>query len=174
MEYIHFSIEEREQIQEMLWQKASIRTIARELGRNSSSVSRELRRNYPPLFRRYAPRLAHERALLKRKRRGREERLKSEHIRAYVIKKLKLRWSPEQISGRIRIDHKERISHEAIYQYIYAQIHRNGWGELKQGRDDLRPYLRRRRNRRIKKGTRRCQRIWKPKGISIDRRPSIV
>lgn len=161
-------------MQEMLWQKSSIRTIAKALGRSPSSVSREIRRNIPPLYRRYAPRLAHERALFKRTRRGREERLKNEHIRSYVIEKLKLRWSPEQISGRMKTDLKESISHEAIYQYIYAQIHRNGWGYLKPGREDLRPYLRRRRKRRIKKGARRCQRVGRPQGASIDCRPLIV
>ncbi len=68
----------------------------------------------------------------------------------------------------------EIISHEAIYQFIYAQIHRNGWGELKTGREDLRSYLRRRRKRRQIKGMRRCQKVLKPKGYSIDDRPMIV
>lgn len=161
-------------MQELLWQKSSIRNIATALGRSPSSVSRELQRNYPSEQKRYFPRLANERALLKRKSRGRTERLKNDRIRAYVVEKLKHRWSPEQISGRIRNDLKERISHEAIYQFIYAQIHRNGWGHLRPRCEDLRIYLRRRRKRRIPKGTRRCQRIFKPKGVSIDNRPVIV
>ena len=59
---------------------------------------------------------------------------------------LKRRWSPEQIAGSIRHDLHETISHEAIYQYIYAQIHRDGWGLLRPGHKDLRLYLRRRRS----------------------------
>jgi len=60
----------------------------------------------------------------KRKRepgRGRErERLKSPFIRSYVKRKLESGWSPEQISGRLKIDNPDlSISHEAIYQYIY-------------------------------------------------------
>ena len=174
MKYQHLSVEEREKIQELLWQKASIRNIAIAIDRNPSSVLREFRRNYPPEHKRYTPRLAHERALVKRKSRGRTERLKNGNIRSYVVEKLKRRWSPEQIAGRVKKDIGESISHEAIYQYVYAQIHRNGWGELKPGREDLRPYLRRRRKRRFRKGSRRCQRIFKPKGDSIDNRPSIV
>jgi IS30 family transposase len=58
MSYKHFLIEEREKIQEMLWQKSSIRTIATALGRNPSSVSREIKRNPPPIHLRYTPRLA--------------------------------------------------------------------------------------------------------------------
>ena len=174
MKYKHLTVEERERIQELLWQKASIRNIAIAIGRNPSSVVRELKRNYPLEYKRYAPRLAHERALVKRKSRGRTERLKNKRIREYVVKKLKRRWSPEQISNTIKKAVGQSISHEAIYQYVYCQIHRNGWGDLKPRREDLRPYLRRRRKRRFRKGSRRCQRIFKPKGVSIDNRPNVV
>lgn len=174
MKYKHLAIEEREKIQELLWQKSSIRTIAGALGRSPSSMSRELQRNYPPEHKRYAPRLANERAIAKRKIRGRTERLKNQLVRNYVVFHLKRRWSPEQISNTIKKAIGETISHEAIYQYVYAQVHRNGWGDLKLGREDLRPYLRRRRKRRFCRGSRRCQRIFKPKGASIDNRPAII
>lgn len=174
MKYKHLSIEEREKIQEMLWQKSSIRSIAAALSRSASSVSREIQRNLPPIHYCYAPRLAHERALIKRRRRGRTNRLKNQQIRDYVVFNLKKRWSPEQISNTIKKAVGETISHEAVYQYVYAQIHRHGCGDLKPGREDLRPYLRRRRKRRISKGTRRCQRIFRLKGLSIDLRPKIV
>jgi len=174
MKYKHFSVEEREKIQEMLWQKFSIRTIAAALGRSPSSISREIKRNLPLRRRVYTPRLAHERALIKRRSRGRTDRLKSQPIRDYVVTHLKKRWSPEQIAGTIRSEIGEKISHEAIYQYIYAQMHHQGYGCLKPGCKDLRPYLRRRRKRRIPKGARRCQRIFKPKGTSIDERPVVV
>lgn len=174
MKYQHLTIEEREKIQEMLWQKSSIRNIAAALNRSPSSISREIQRNLPPIHYRYAPRLAHNRALVKRKIRGRIERLKNDRVRDYVVFNLKRRWSPEQISNTIKEAIGETISHEAVYQYVYAQIHRDGWGELKLGREDLRPYLRHRRKRRFRKGSRRCQRIFKPKGVSIDNRPAIV
>lgn len=174
MKYQHLTIEEREKIQEMLWQKSSIRSIAIALGRNPSSILRELKRNLPPERKVYAPRLANIRALLKRKSRGRTERLKNKRIRKYVVTQLKLRWSPEQIAGRIRSDLNERISHEAIYQFVYAQIHRNGWGLLRFGCEDLRSYLRRRKKRRTPKGMRRCQKMSVLQGLSIDLRPKIV
>lgn len=174
MQYHHFTIEERETIHYGLWEKKSLRTIAKKLGRSVSSVSREIKRNIPEKRHRYASRLAHHRALQKRKSRGRYDRLKSKQIRQYVVVHLKEGWSPEQISGRIKIDLKESISHEAIYQYIYAQIHRDGYGYLKPGTEDLRTYLRRRRKRRIKKGLRLSQKLPKHGGISIDERPNIV
>jgi IS30 family transposase len=174
MKYKHFTIEERELMQEMLWQKSSIRSIAATLGRNPSSVSREIQRNLPALRNRYTPRLAHQRALAKRKNRGRTKRLKNQQIRDYVVNHLKKRWSPEQISHRIQKDIQESISHEAIYQYIYHQIHQQGYGYLKPGCQDLRPYLRRRKKRRTHKGQRRCQRIFKPRGTSINERPQVI
>ena len=173
--YKHLSIEEREYIQQGLWQKKSLQQIARELGRQSSSISREINRNLPPEHFLYTPRLSHERALKKRKSRGRTNRLKNDAIREYVISHLKLRWSPEQISHRIREDIPgSRISHEAIYQYIYHQIHRQGYGYLKPGCQDLRAYLRRRKKRRAHKGQRRCQRVFRPRGVSINERPKII
>ncbi|MCL5781872.1 MAG: IS30 family transposase [Patescibacteria group bacterium] len=122
----------------------------------------------------YGPRIAHIRALKHRKRRGREERLKNDFIRTYVVTHLKRRWSPEEISNRLREDHHEHISHEAIYRFIYHQIHREGSGWIKPGCEDLRPYLRRRKRVRVPHGARKCQRVLKPLGRSIDERPKIV
>lgn len=174
MKFKQLSIEERERIQQMLWQKASVRSIAKALGRNPSSISRELAKNLPSQRRTYAPRLAHERALAHRTRRGRPERLKSKRIREYVVAHLKRKWSPEQIAGRMRIDIGEHISHEAIYQFIYHQIHRRGSGFPKPGCEDLRRYLRRRRRIRVPHGGRKCWRVLRPHGRSIEERPKIV
>jgi IS30 family transposase len=173
MKYKQFSIEEREKIQELVWEKISIRGIAKILKRSHSSIIRELNRSNKGRAYQYKPRLAHERALNKRKCRGRKERLKNENIRLYVIEHLHLRWSPEQIAGRIRIDLEENISHEAIYQFIYNQV-RNGSNLIKPEYEDLRLCLRRRRKIRLPHGAKKCQRIFKSNGISIDDRPSIV
>lgn len=175
MKYQHFTIEEREAIQIGFWRKESIRSIARKLNRSASSVSRELKRHFPPARNQYTPRVAHERALINRSKRGRTERLKNQAIRSYVISKLKEGYSPEQVAGRIRIDLPGfSISHEAIYQYIYAQVYRFGHGYVKPGHEDLRPLLKRRHKRRTKKGMRKGQRLERPNGPSIDSRPAIV
>lgn len=174
MKYKHFMIEEREKIQEMLWQKSSIRTIAKAIDRSPSSVCREIQRSKSPEQNRYTPRLAHERALKYRKHRGREERLKNNELREYTISHLKLGWSPEQIAATAKKAIGTSISHEAIYQYIYAQIHREGYGYVKPGKEDLRPYLARRRKRRVRKGLRRSYRIEKGPLPSIEERPKEV
>lgn len=174
MKYKHLDIAERETIQQMLWNKQSVRDIARVVGRSPSSISREIKKNKPLLHNVYTPRLAHERALKKRTSRGREDRLKSDDIRMYVVTHLKKGWSPEQISGSIEQHINQGISHEAIYQYIYHQIYRNGWGNVRPGAEDLRPYLRRKQKRRQHKGMRKSQRIFRLLGRSIDTRPKVV
>jgi len=171
MKYQHFSIEERESLQYMWWERKSIRSMAKILNRSPSSVSRELKRNFPDCRKTYTPRVAQERALAKRKCRGRTDRLKNDRIRQYVIFHLKKRWSPEQIAGKIEESIGEKISHEAIYRFIYAPI---SYDKPKPGFEDLRLYLRRHRKLRQPKGMRRCQRLPKYQGISIDLRPKIV
>lgn len=174
MKYRHFRVEEREKIQEMLWQKASVRGIARELGRHPSSVSREIKRNKPPKNNQYTPRLADERALEHRRHRGRRKLETNETLFEYAIRRLKLGWSPEQIAATSKAETEVSISHEAIYQYIYAQVYRGGHGYLRPGRLDLRPYLAWRRKRRMHKHLRKSYRIEKGPLPSIDRRPREV
>ena len=173
MKYQHLDVKEREEIQAGLWNKESIRSIAKRLGRSPASISREITKNIP-LQRQYRPRLAHERALLKRKERGRKLRLKNQTIRRYVIKKLKRGWSPEQIAGRMKLEEIGSISHEAIYQYVYARVYRDGNGYMRPGYPDLRVYLKRRHKKRARKGMRKGERIFKPKGPSIEDRPLVV
>jgi len=170
----HLTIEEREAIQKGIWEQKSVRQIASELSRPHSTVLREIRRNNPVQPKRYSPRLADERAREKRQSRGRLERLKTPELRAYVVRGLKSGLSPEQISGRAKLEGVGDVSHEAIYQYVYAQVHRNGYGYVKPGKEDLRLYLARRHKKRAKMGGRKGRCIFKPRGPSIETRPKIV
>jgi IS30 family transposase len=173
MTYQQLSVEEREIIQRGLWEKKSYREIARELGRSPASVSREIRRVLPAETRRYNPRLAHERALACRKRRGRSDRLKHDRLRSYVVSHLKLGWSPEQIAATANDATGFTISHEAIYQFVYARVSKAS--NLTYGhQEDLRPYLARHRRQRMKKGFRKPYRIDKGPLPSIDLRPCDV
>ena len=61
MAYTQLSIEEREEIQQGLWRKESVRSIAKRLGRAHSSLVREINKNRPEHRRQYTPRLAEER-----------------------------------------------------------------------------------------------------------------
>jgi IS30 family transposase len=118
---------------------------------------------------------SHCRFLEKEKNRGRRKRLKNEVIRGYVMDKMKIGWSPEQVSIRISRDlgKEYRISYEAIYQYIYDPIQSSG--KPKKGFEDLRVYLPRRHKRRSAKGARSAQKIERASILpSIEDRPEEV
>jgi IS30 family transposase len=170
--YTQLTIEEREKIQAGLWEKRSLRDIAAQLGRSHTTLSRELRKNFPAEHRRYTPRLAQKRAEQRIQERGGRPRLKDERIRQYVETKLKLHWSPEQIAGRLAIDHPiwPAVSHEAIYQFVYAKISINAYAHG----NDLRQYLRRHHRIRKRKGVYHGNRGCLTGRVSIEERPQEV
>ena len=156
----------------------AISEIAKCLNRHRGTIYREID-NRPRTGRgKYQADIAHRQALVRIARRGNISILEyNEELYKYMVDKLKLGWSPEQISIRLPIDFvgdkTMRISHEAIYSYIYSCIDSNG--KVKQGFDDLRVYLPRRHKRRIKKGFRKARRLAKRENIlSIEKRPAIV
>lgn len=119
-QYRHLSQSERGQIMFMSRWGKSITEIAGELGWHKSTIARELRRNADHLLGYYWDYNAQHQATGRRHQASRRYRLKSEHIRAYVERQLEAGWSPELIAGRIGLDLPGcRISHEAIYQYVY-------------------------------------------------------
>jgi IS30 family transposase len=135
---------ERERLKDLLMAGLSIRKIASAMGRSPSTISRELRRNTVSTSG-YLPHTAH-RVSVKRRERTRVAKLATVGpLRDYVAAKLKKRWSPEQISRRLRRDFPHdpgmRVSYETIYQAIYVHAH----GEL---RRELAASLRRGRARR--------------------------
>lgn len=135
----------------MLRDGYSLRAIGERLGRNHTSISRELKKHQTGARRSYTPRIAQQHVAAVRKTRGQRPRLKSQIVRDYVEEKLRLKWSPEQIAGRLPRDHPtQSISHEAIYLYIYSRCQRDGYGTKVRG-EDLRKYLRRRRKYRSRK-----------------------
>jgi IS30 family transposase len=145
------------------------------LDRSPSSISREINKNRRSDGKRlYIPRTAHERAIIKRSSRGERKMVNNSHLRDYVINHLKLAWSPEQIAVKVEDVTGVKISYKAIYQYIYAQVYRNGNGYIKPGYEDLRPYLARRKKRREQKGLRSSYRIEKGSLPSIDNRSQEV
>jgi IS30 family transposase len=118
-QYNHLNQEERELIAPYRCEGRSLGFIAKALGRNKSSISRELSRNASIEYNRYTPCRAHARATHRWVTVHRRHRLKNDLIRQYVVDNLEEGWSPEQIAGRLPIDHPGQIiSHEAIYQYI--------------------------------------------------------
>lgn len=173
----HLTLDERIKIEVDYHEGRSFREIAKRLGceRSASAICREVAGKPRKGRGKYQAYTAHYKACTKREKRGKRPRLKNDLIRTYTKEKMKIGWSPEQVSIRLPIDQDgQRISHEAIYQFVYAQIHRDGNGRLREGCEDLRQYLPRRRKRRLIKGCRKARQLARPVLPSIEDRPREV
>jgi IS30 family transposase len=93
--------------------------IAKALGVNKSTISREIKRNQRGIND-YDSGYAQKKSSLTRSRASSAKGFKqfTTRVRQYIQEKLELKWSPEQISGRMKIDIRKTISHETIYKYI--------------------------------------------------------
>jgi transposase, IS30 family len=121
--YRHLNQEERDRLAVWRGEGYSLRAIARRLHRDPATIVRELHRNCAPILKgAYMPHKAQERAFDRWRQTHQRERLADQETRTYVRAKLQTRWSPELISGRLKREYpNKRISHEAIYQWIYAE-----------------------------------------------------
>lgn len=166
--YTHLTDFERDQIAVLNAQGLSQNEIARRLGRDKGTLSRELARNRSPVYRVYLPHKAQARAEHRFKESHHRERLKHHWLRGYVARMLKLGWSPEQITGRLKqLRCAVSVSPEAIYQYVYDSDTRK--------RIDLVSYLPRRHRKRLPKGhSRKHQKSHIPSRIAITERPQEV
>ncbi|MCO6694378.1 MULTISPECIES: IS30 family transposase [Streptomyces] len=125
---------DRIHIADRLREKASIRTIAAELGRSPSTISREVRRN-GAMWRSsgwaYRPHAAQSRADARRPRPKPGKIGQNPELRDFIQDHLQRRWSPEQICQALRARFPDRpemhVVHETIYQALYVQ----GRGELR-------------------------------------------
>ena len=157
--------DERDKIAQWVSQKVGVREMARRLGRSHSSICGELERNshkeavYVAI---HAQQLTDER----KREAHRRHPLKTAGIFAYVHKELRHGWSPEMIAGRLEKNHGRRlISHEAIYQYIYAPENAGL---------NLYEYLPWKRMKRRKKRGRKVHKSHIPQRVSIRLRPEAV
>jgi len=168
--YRRLSLMEREELSRMLAAGSSLRATAQTMERAPSTLSRELTRHQTtPKTYRAVP--AHQRAQrwAHQPRKPRKLAVQA-RLRTAVFRLLAQRWSPEQIARglpqRYPDDPAMRISHEAIYTYLYVLPR----GVFKR---ELTHYLRRRhrfrRPRKVRLSSRPIQDL-----ISIDERPAAV
>ena len=159
MDYTQLTQEQRYQIYTLKKMEHSQTEIAGCIGVHKSTISRELRRNQGK--RGYRPKQAHEKA--KGRRTGGRQRISAAEWQL-VGEKLRLDWSPEQISNWLKKNANSQICHEQIYKYIYADKRSGG---------DLHTHLRCQKKRRKRRGSNdRRGRIRNQ--VSIEQRPEIV
>ena len=163
---------ERISIADGLIRGLSVRTIAGELGRAASTISREIRRNRDAESMAYHPYRAGHRAAGRRLRPRSRKLARNPELRTVVTDRLEGRWSPEQVSrmlpGLFPGRPEMRVAPETIYQALYAtepdRLLREGVRLLRSGR-----VHRRRRRRSGARGGRFVAPM-----VMIDQRPAAV
>lgn len=165
MGYTHLTEEERYQIDDCLRDGFLPSDIAEKLNRSKSTLSRELKRNRGKKG--WRPRQANLIAEERLSERGsRNVKRASDTALEYAKQRLQEdQWSPEQISGRLKHDGMETISHETLYQKIL---------EDKKVGGTLYTNLRCKKKRRKHYGSAKTSRGSIPNRVDIDKRPAIV
>ena len=165
------TLSEREEISRGVVSDLSLRTIATQLGRAPSTISREINRNGG--LKRYRANQA-DQAAWDRAHRPKPCKLSTHPaLRRIVARKLRYHWSPEQIAGWLRQkypeDESRYVSHETIYRSLFIQAR----GVLKK---ELQLYLRTHRAiRRSKHASRKQKGLGQIKDmVSISERPASV
>lgn len=115
LRYTQLTVKERYNIEFLIQEGFSNKYIALKFGRNKSTIGRELKRNKASNCKYIAER-ANDFAIGRCRRESGSKF--TTFTREYISKMLKNKWSPEQISARLKSEHNIFISHELIYQYI--------------------------------------------------------
>jgi len=162
MSYKQLTLEQRYEIYGLLHTNLSKFEIAERVGVHKSTLYRELKRNRG--LRGYRPRQAAQKTESRRQEACKHIRLTA-RVKERVEHHLKQDWSPEQISGTLAEEGKIHISHETIYQHVWADKRAGG---------ALFKHLRWSRRKRRKRYGKHDQRGQIRNRVSIDERPQVV
>lgn len=160
----HITKEQRYTISVMKARNYSQKEIAEAIGKDKSVISRELRRNCDKRSGKYRHDLAQRKYEARMKKKPKKQCF-TDDIKLQTEALLKKDYSPEQIAGRLKLEGKPTVSHERIYQHI--------WADKKQG-GELYKHLRRKGRRYRKRGLAKDTRGIIKNRIGIEYRPEIV
>jgi IS30 family transposase len=120
---VHLAQSQRYELSTLKQEGHSNIYIAEKLGINKSSVGRELKRNSDEK-KGYLPELAQKKAEKRRENKGAYKL--DNPMSMQIDAMLKMQYSPEQIVGTMKKKGEKIVSHECIYQYIYADKKQGG------------------------------------------------
>jgi len=163
MNYKQLTLEKRYQITALIKAGFNQKSIANELSVHPSTISREIRRNND-LVRGYNAELAQIKSVKTEMSKSKRFSL-TKPIEKYIRAKLKQDWSPEQISGRMKLDTGVSVVHETIYRYIYTNKKNGG---------KLYTYLRHKNKKYHCRSNNYMARGTIIDRVMIDKRPKIV
>ena len=168
--YKQLSLEERRKIEKWRSAKISADVIAERLGRDRSTIFRELRRNHYkdselPDVVGYFGVVASMKALARRQKD--RKLMRHPELRELIIERIKDGWTPEQIGNRMIYEGAElRVCQETIYRYIYSKegMAQELWWYLPNHRKYRRP--RRARKRQAPKFDRDVSILFRPDDVA--------
>lgn len=160
--YHHVTRDIRCQIYALRSMGQSLGKIALAVDRDKSTISREILRNTGG--RGYRFKQADEKAKTRRSNASKALKKLTEDMQDTIREKLLEDWSPDQISGRLKLEGKV-ISHETIYQFVWRDKHAGG---------KLYKHLRHRGKRYNKRSSGKAGRGCIPDRVDITARPPIV
>lgn len=124
------SMEEREVVSQLWVAGHSRKAIGERLGRDKSTIGRELARN-GQADGSYSAVAAQERTARRRRERPLVRKLQRPELNEAVRSGLTKEWSPDQIAGRLKSDHPEdqrlHVSPQTIYTWLAQDPHREHW-----------------------------------------------
>lgn len=161
-QYSQLTYEQRCQISVLKKRGYSQKEIAETVSVSQPTVSRELARNSGEKG--YRHKQAQEKAVQRRKEAAKPTKMTPDMI-ITIESKLRLEWSPEQISGWLLEEQEQLISYESLYLYIWADKRAGG---------DLYTYLRRKGKKYDKRRNGKSTRGQIRNRVSIDDRPPLV
>ena len=155
--------EQRCQIKSLIKEGISQNRIAKQLNVSQGTISRELARNTG--LRGYRYKQAHERAV-ERRRTADKSRKMTPGMISIINSKIREKWSPEQISGWLKKELAIKLSHETIYQHI--------WADKAQGGDLFKHLRRQGKAYQSRSKGKQAGRGFIKNRVSIDERPQVV
>lgn len=161
-QYSQLTEVQRYQISALMEARKSRQEIANLLGVSISTIGRELKRNTGQ--RGYRPKQAHIKAVRRREWATKAIKMTVDVI-CLIEAKIALEWSPEQVSGWLAKEQNISLSHERIYQHV--------WADKRQG-GKLYKHLRQSNKKRKKQYGSKDKRGQIRDRVSIDERPAIV
>lgn len=165
----HLTAADRGSIEALLQEQYTNKEIARKLGRNPSSIGREIRKGLDGsgIYRAWIAQVAYEANRKRCKQIPKLDHPANYRLRGWIVVCLQKGWDPSMICGRLKAEGFGLVvCAETIYQWIYT----SAWAIAER----LYQYLRQGKKRRTAHKGRTSRKSKLPNRVSIHDRPGIV
>lgn len=169
----HLTAADRGSIEILLQEQYTFKQIATKLGRNLSTVGREVKKGLDGngVYYAWIAQIAYDANRKRCKQIPKLDQPANHRLRSAIVSCIERGWDPAQTSGRLRKDPKwKNLPTFVCAETIYHWIHTSAWALA----EKLYQYLRYGKKRRTKQKGRSSHRSKIPNRVSIHERPDIV